>query len=83
VPLHIRNAPTGLMKELGYGKGYRYAHDSPDAYLPQEYLPDELRGTAFYRPGGFGYEKRVAERMEWWEKKKREGAGEGPSEGSG
>ena len=44
VPLHIRNAPTGLMKELGYGQGYRYAHDSPDAYLPQEYLPDELRG---------------------------------------
>ena len=77
VPLHIRNAPTGLMKELGYGKGYRYAHDSPDAYLPQEYLPDELRGTAFYTPGGFGYEKRVAERMEWWERKKREGGGGG------
>ena len=77
VPLHIRNAPTGLMKELGYGKGYRYAHSSPDAYLPQEYLPDELRGTAFYTPGGFGYEKRVAERMEWWERKKREREGEG------
>jgi putative ATPase len=73
VPLHIRNAPTGLMKELGYGRGYQYAHDSPEAYLPQEYLPDELRGRAFYTPGGFGYEKRVAERMEWWEKKKREG----------
>jgi putative ATPase len=77
VPLHIRNAPTGLMKELGYGKDYRYAHSSPDAYLPQEYLPDELRGTAFYTPGGFGYEKRVAERMEWWERKKREAEGEG------
>ncbi len=73
VPMHIRNAPTGLMKQLGYGKGYQYAHDSPEAYLPQEYLPDVLKGTAFYRPGGFGYEKRVAERMEWWEKKKREG----------
>jgi len=73
VPLHIRNAPTGLMKELGYGKGYRYAHDSPEAYLPQEYLPDELRGTAFYAPGPFGYERKVAERMEWWERKKREG----------
>jgi putative ATPase len=85
VPLHIRNAPTGLMKELGYGKGYRYAHDSPDAFAPQEYLPDELRGTAFYTPGGFGYEKRVAERMEWWEKRKREGAGkvEGGEEGEG
>jgi putative ATPase len=73
VPMHIRNAPTGLMKELGYGKGYRYAHDSPDAYLPQEYLPDELRGTAFYAPGPFGYERKVAERMEWWERKKGEG----------
>jgi putative ATPase len=83
VPLHIRNAPTGLMKELGYGKGYRYAHDSPDAYLPQEYLPDELRGTVFYMPGGVGYEKRVAERMEWWEKKKREGAKQGEVEGEG
>jgi putative ATPase len=85
VPLHIRNAPTGLMKQLGYGKGYRYAHDSPDAYAPQEYLPDQLRGTAFYHPGGLGYEKRVAERMEWWEKKKREAAGEvpGPANGEG
>src|SRR4051794_10254692 len=66
VPLHIRNAPTPLMKELGYHRGYRYAHDSPAAYLPQEYLPDELRGTTFYTPGGFGHEKRIAERLEWW-----------------
>jgi putative ATPase len=83
VPLHIRNAPTGLMKQLGYGKGYRYAHDSPDAYLAQEYLPDELRGTAFYTPGAFGYEKRVAERMEWWEKRKREEGLGGEREGEG
>jgi putative ATPase len=80
VPLHIRNAPTGLMKELGYGKGYRYAHDSPDAYLPQEYLPDELRGTTLYRPGSFGHEKRVAERMAWWEERKQRGSG---AEGEG
>jgi putative ATPase len=79
VPLHIRNAPTGLMKELGYGRGYRYAHDSPDAYLPQEYLPEGLRGTAFYAPGPFGYEKRVAERLEWWQKRK-ESEGEEPAE---
>ncbi|HEX7336029.1 MAG TPA: replication-associated recombination protein A [Gemmatimonadales bacterium] len=70
VPLHIRNAPTPLMKELGYHQGYRYAHDSPDAYLPQEYLPDQLRGAAFYKPGAFGHEKRIAERLEWWEKLK-------------
>ena len=72
VPLHIRNAPTPLMKQLGYHQGYRYAHDSPDAYLPQEYLPDEHRGAEFYRPGGFGHEKRIAERMEWWAKLKSE-----------
>jgi putative ATPase len=74
VPMHIRNAPTGLMKELGYGRGYRYAHDSSDAYLPQEYLPDELRGTTLYLPGQFGYEKKVAERLAWWDKRKAEGA---------
>jgi putative ATPase len=68
VPLHIRNAPTPLMKELGYHRGYRYAHDSPDAYLPQEYLPDVLRGRSFYTPGSFGHEKKIAERLEWWAK---------------
>jgi len=83
VPLHIRNAPTGLMKELGYGRGYRYAHDSPDAFLPQEYLPDELRGTLLYQPGPFGYEKRVRERMEWWERRKRGEGGGGGEEGEG
>jgi putative ATPase len=77
VPLHIRNAPTGLMKDLGYGKGYRYAHDSPDAYLPQEYLPDELRGTTLYQPGSFGYEMKVAVRLAWWVRKKAEADGEG------
>ena len=66
VPLHIRNAPTPLMKELGYNKGYQYAHNSPEAYLPQEYLPDQLRGMELYRPGRFGYEKKIAERLEWW-----------------
>jgi putative ATPase len=71
VPLHIRNAPTALMKELGYHAGYRYAHDSPDAYLPQEYLPDELAGRKLYTPGAFGHEKRIAERLEWWERLKR------------
>ena len=74
VPLHIRNAPTPLMKELGYHQGYRYAHDSPDAYLPQEYLPDLLRGQTFYTPGAFGHEKKIAERLEWWAKLK---SGEG------
>jgi putative ATPase len=70
VPLHIRNAPTPLLKELGYNQGYRYAHNSPEAYLPQEYLPDVLRGQTFYTPGTFGHEKKIAERLEWWAKLK-------------
>jgi len=70
VPLHIRNAPTPLMKTLGYGAGYRYAHDSPTAYLPQEYLPEQLRGASFYVPGGLGYERLVAERLAWWAQQK-------------
>jgi putative ATPase len=66
VPLHLRNAPTGLMKELGYGAGYQYAHAVPEAYLPQEYLPDALQGTVLYEPGPFGFEKDVAKRLAWW-----------------
>lgn len=70
VPKHIRNAPTALMKELDYGKGYQYAHAVPDAYIPQEYLPDEVRdragATPFYQPGQFGFEKEIAKRLEWW-----------------
>jgi putative ATPase len=66
VPLHIRNAPTGLMKDLGYGQNYKYAFESEHHYLPQEYLPDKLSGRTFYEPSEFGYEKRIAERLEWW-----------------
>jgi putative ATPase len=71
VPLHIRNAPTGLMKELGYGLGYQYAHDAAEAYIPQEYLPESLRGTRFYEPGPFGFEKEIAKRLAWWEELRR------------
>jgi putative ATPase len=78
VPLHIRNAPTPLMKELGYNKGYQYAHNSPDAYQPQEYLPQQLRDALLYVPGSFGYEKKIAERMDWWAKLK---GGEQPDRG--
>ena len=78
VPLHVRNAPTGLMKDLGYGKGYRYAHAEPEAYAPQEYLPDDLRGRAFYQPSEFGEEKAIGERMKHWEELKKR-AGKGPA----
>jgi putative ATPase len=81
-PLHIRNAPTGLMKELGYGAGYKYAHDDPQAYTPQEYLPEVLRGVKWYEPTEFGFEKDIAKRLEYWTALKarlvrEEGAGPG------
>jgi putative ATPase len=66
VPMHVRNAPTRLMKELGYHEGYQYAHSVPEAYIPQEYLPDALTGAAFYEPGPFGFEKEIAKRVAWW-----------------
>ncbi|HXB26050.1 MAG TPA: replication-associated recombination protein A [Gemmatimonadaceae bacterium] len=66
VPMHIRNAPTRLMKELGYGRGYQYAHSVPEAYIPQEYLPDEVAGEVLYEPGAFGFEKEIAKRLAWW-----------------
>jgi putative ATPase len=71
VPLHIRNAPTALMKELGYGRGYRYAHDFQEAFAPQDYLPDELKGRVFYHPTERGYEKAVSERLERWRQLRR------------
>jgi putative ATPase len=66
-PLHIRNAPTQLLRDLGYHTGYKYAHDSEDAYIPQEYLPEKLRGSVFYQPGPFGFERDIAKRLAWWE----------------
>ncbi len=71
VPLHIRNAPTALMQELGYGRGYQYAHDFKEAIVPQDYLPDELKGRVFYQPTERGYEKLVKERLERWRKLRR------------
>jgi putative ATPase len=66
VPLHIRNAPTGLMKGLGYGRGYRYAHDEPDARVDQEHLPDALRGREYYRPTDRGLEAELGRRLAEW-----------------
>jgi putative ATPase len=80
VPLHIRNAPTSLMKDIGYGKDYRYAFESEDHYIAQEYLPDSLRGSRFYEPSGFGHEKRITERLEWW--RSRAGRGEDGERGT-
>ncbi len=66
VPLHIRNAPTALMKELGYGSGYQYAHAVPEGYIPQEYLPEALQGRVLYAPGPFGFERDIGRRLQWW-----------------
>jgi putative ATPase len=71
VPLHIRNAPTKLMKELDYGKDYKYAHDYTEAYVVQEYLPEKLRGQQFYRPKGAGFEKTIKERLNTWQQIKK------------
>ena len=70
VPLHIRNAPTPLMEELGYGAGYKYAHAFEHAYVPQEYLPEVLRGASWYQPTDSGFEKTIGERMAFWQKLK-------------
>lgn len=74
VPLHIRNAPTSLMKDLGYGKDYKYAHDFEEAFVEQEYLPEKLKQRKFYTPSDMGFEKKIAERIAWWQELKKEAA---------
>jgi len=69
VPLHIRNAPTKLMKDLGYGKDYKYAHNFDSGFVKQEYLPNELKGKTYYNPEGYGFEKIIKERLEKWRNK--------------
>jgi putative ATPase len=81
VPVHLRNAPTGLMKELGYGAEYLYAHNFPGHYVKQAYLPESLLGRELYAPGTLGHEKRVAERIEWWKKLAGTGREEPPGPG--
>lgn len=66
VPLHIRNAPTSLMKDLGYGKGYQYAHDDPCALVDQEHLPEELQGRQYYLPTTRGHEALIRDRLNKW-----------------
>jgi putative ATPase len=72
VPLHLQNAPTALMKEMGYKKGYENPYDCPGNFSTQPYLPEPLQGRTFYEPGTFGYEKEVARRLEYWERRRAE-----------
>ena len=71
-PLHLRNPVTPLMKDMGYGKGYKYAHDYPEHFVEQQNLPDSLQGKRFYTPSDQGYEKQVIDRLKaWWQEKKK------------
>ena len=80
VPLHLRNAPTRLMKELGHGKDYRYAHDHADAYVGDEtYLPEELAGRRFYAPTDRGHEKVIGEWLQRLRERARKRAGDAPA----
>jgi putative ATPase len=67
-PMHIRNAPTKLMKGLGYGGGYQYDHDAEEGFSGQNYFPDEMERRAFYAPEGRGREGAIKERLEQWAK---------------
>jgi len=72
VPLHLRNAPTKLMKSLGYGKEYKYSHDYEGHFTEQQYLPEELKDKVYYKPTGIGEEAKILERLKnWWKNKKR------------
>jgi len=75
VPLHLRNAPTPLMKDMDYGKDYRYAHDFEGGHVQQEYLPPRIKDKIFYRPKDIGEEKNIRQRLETWWKKRRDRSG--------
>ncbi len=71
-PKHILGAPTKLMRDLGHGKGYAYDHDAPDAFSGQNYWPEEMSPQTYYRPTERGFEKRLAERLAWWNDMRRQ-----------
>jgi len=73
VPLHLRNAPTDLMRKLGYGRAYKYPHDYPGHFVDEEYLPENLRGRTYYHPGESGFEATIRKRLATWWKTKKDG----------
>jgi len=79
-PKHILNAPTRLMKDLGYGKNYAYDHDTPEGFSGQNYFPDEMPRQQFYRPTERGFEREVAKRLAYWQKLREKGPSEGGEE---
>ena len=72
VPLHIRNAPTQLMKDLNYGKDYHYDHEYEHKYYYQKYFPEQMPEKKYYKPGNYGFEKEIQKRIDWWAKLKKE-----------
>jgi putative ATPase len=80
-PKHILNAPTQLMKDIGYGKGYEYDHDAADGFSGQDYFPDEMAREIYYRPKDRGFERDVAKRLAYWAKLRHKRAGTGEGEG--
>ena len=76
-PKHILNAPTRLMRELGYGKGYEYDHDAPDAFSGQSYFPDGMARETYYQPAERGFEREIQKRLEYWRKLRQQRGGEG------
>ncbi|MDH4064636.1 MAG: replication-associated recombination protein A, partial [Acidobacteriota bacterium] len=80
VPLHLRNASTRLMKDLSYGRGYRYAHDEADGVADMDCLPENLQGRRFYTPPERGFEKEIKRRIDGWreiKRRRRESGGSG------
>lgn len=75
-PAHILNAPTKLMKDIGYGAGYAYDHEAEDGFSGADYWPEGMAGQDYYRPVERGFEREVLKRLEWWDKKRRELRGE-------
>jgi putative ATPase len=79
VPLHLQNAPTSLMKAMGYGAGYQYAHDAPDALVDQDHLPPGLEGRTYYEPTDRGYEAEIQRRLAQWRSRLRRESRDPPS----
>jgi putative ATPase len=71
-PMHILNAPTRLMKNVGYGKGYAYDHEADEAFSGQNYWPEGMGAQTFYEPSDRGFEARVKERLDYWEQRRKE-----------
>ncbi len=74
-PAHILNAPTRLMKDLGYGKDYHYDHDEADAFSGQNYFPEAMPRQRFYDPPERGFEREIRKRLDWWDKRRDKTAG--------